>query len=67
MLVYRVCTELFNTRRLSDETFTDAVSTLGDRGLVEVIAIIGYYTLIGITLNAFAVPVPEGVVPPFPE
>jgi 4-carboxymuconolactone decarboxylase len=66
-LVYRICTELFNTHRLSDEAFDEAVATLGERGLVEIIAIIGYYTLIGNTLNAFAVPVPEGTTPPFPE
>jgi 4-carboxymuconolactone decarboxylase len=66
-LVYRICTELFNTRRVSDEAFDEAVATLGERGLVEIIAIIGYYTLIGNTLNAFAVPVPEGATPPFPE
>ena len=33
----------------------------------EVIAIIGYYTLIGNTLNVFQVAVPEGTTPPFPE
>ena len=66
-LVYRICTELFNTRRLSDEAFNEAVAALGDRGLVEVIAIIGYYTLIGNTLNVFEVAVPEGATPPFPE
>jgi 4-carboxymuconolactone decarboxylase len=66
-LVYRICTELFNTRRVSDEAFDEAVATLGERVLVEIIAIIGYYTLIGNTLNAFAVPVPEGATPPFPE
>jgi len=32
-----------------------------------VVGIIGYYTLIGNTLNAFQVAVPEGVNPPFPE
>jgi 4-carboxymuconolactone decarboxylase len=66
-LVYRVCTELFNTRRLSDTTFGEAITILGETGLTEVIAIIGYYTLIGNTLNAFQVPVPEGTTPPFPE
>src|SRR5215510_549132 len=66
-LVYRVCTELFKTRRLSDGTFNDSVTTLGETGLTEVIAIIGYYTLIGNTLNAFQVAVPEGITPPFPE
>jgi 4-carboxymuconolactone decarboxylase len=66
-LVYRVCSELFKTRRLSDTTFEEAVATLGETGLTEVIAIIGYYTLIGNTLNAFQVAVPDGTTPPFPE
>ena len=66
-LVYRVCTELFKTRRLSDATFNEAITILGETGLTEVIGIIGYYTLIGNTLNVFQVPVPEGTVPPFPE
>jgi 4-carboxymuconolactone decarboxylase len=66
-LVHRVCTELFKTRRLSDGTFNDSVTTLGETGLTEVIAIIGYYTLIGNTLNAFQVAVPEGITTPFRE
>lgn len=66
-LVYRICTELFKNRRLSDATFDDAVETLGETGLVEVIGIIGYYSLIGNTLNVFQVQVPEGTKPPFPE
>jgi len=66
-LVHRICTELFTTRRLSDATFSEALAMLSETGLVEVIAIIGYYTLIGNTLNAFQVAVPEGVTPPFPE
>jgi 4-carboxymuconolactone decarboxylase len=66
-LVYRICTELFNTRRLSDPAFAEAITTLGETGLIEVIAIIGYYTLIGNTLNAFQVAVPEGTALPFSE
>lgn len=66
-LVYRICTELFKTQRLSDASFKAALATLGEAGLIEVIAIIGYYTLIGNTLNVFQVQVPEGTTPPFPE
>jgi 4-carboxymuconolactone decarboxylase len=66
-LVYRICTELFKSQRLSDSSFEEAIATLGEAGLIEVIAIIGYYTLIGNTLNVFQVQVPEGVTPPFPE
>jgi 4-carboxymuconolactone decarboxylase len=66
-LVYRICTELFKSQRLSDSSFAEAIASLGETGLVEVIAIIGYYTLIGNTLNVFQVQVPEGAAPPFPE
>jgi 4-carboxymuconolactone decarboxylase len=66
-LVHRVCTELFGTQRLSETSFREAIAALGETGLIEVISIIGYYTLIGNTLNAFQVAVPEGVPPPFPD
>ena len=66
-LVYRVRTELFKTRRLSDATFNEAITILGETGLTEVIGITAHYTLIGNTLNVFQVPVPEGTAPPFPE
>jgi 4-carboxymuconolactone decarboxylase len=66
-LVHRICTELFKTQRLSDASFTEAVASLGETGLIEVIGIIGYYTLIGNTLNVFQVALPEGEKPSFPE
>ncbi|MBV9861466.1 MAG: carboxymuconolactone decarboxylase family protein [Alphaproteobacteria bacterium] len=66
-LIHKICSEIFRTQRLSDASFAEAVSTLGEAGLVEIVAIIGYYTLIGNTLNVFQVAVPEGTTPPFPE
>ena len=66
-LVHRICSEIFRTRRLSDESFSQAIATLGETGLVEVIALIGYYTLIGNTLNVFQVGLPPGEAAPFPE
>src|SRR5437870_4014413 len=39
-LVHRVCT-LFGTQRLSETSFREAVATLGEAGLIEVISIIG--------------------------
>jgi 4-carboxymuconolactone decarboxylase len=66
-LVHRICTELFKTQRLSDASFAEAVASLGETGLIEVIGIIGYYTMIGNTLNVFQVALPEGERPPFPE
>ncbi len=66
-LVYRLCSEIFRTQRLSDASFEAAVAAFGEAGLVEIIGIIGYYTLIGNTLNVFQVPLPAGETPPFPE
>ena len=66
-LIYRICNEIFRTQRLSDESFAAAVSAFGEQGMVEIVAIIGYYTLIGNTLNVFRVGLPEGETPPFPE
>jgi 4-carboxymuconolactone decarboxylase len=66
-LVYTICSEIFRTQRLSDGQFGEAVAALGEQGLVEIISIIGYYTLIGNTLNVFQVPLPAGETPPFPE
>jgi 4-carboxymuconolactone decarboxylase len=66
-LVYQICTDLQQRQRLSDARFAEAIAVLGEVGLIEIIALIGYYTLIGNTLNAFAVAVPDGATPPFPE
>ena len=52
-------------RRL--DTFqTDALAHLGERRLVELTALVGYYTMVAMTLNAHEIPLPEGVAPAFP-
>ena len=66
-LVYRVCNEIFRTQRLSDHSFGEAIAAFGERGVVEIISILGYYTLIGNTLNVFQVPLPDGEPLPFAE
>ena len=67
ILVHRICGEIFRNQRLSDASFKEAVDTLGENGVVEIVAIIGYYTLIGNTLNVFQVALPAGETLPFPE
>lgn len=53
-------------RRVDDETYRRLVDCLGLQGAVELVGILGYYTLISMTINAFSVPLPEGVADPFP-
>ncbi len=47
--------QLFRNLRVSDETFDEARSLFGDRGVVELTATLGYYAMLACTLNAFRV------------
>lgn len=61
--VYTVARELHETRALSDGTYAGAEAALGRQGLVDLVGILGYYTLVAMTLKAFAVPTPDGSRP----
>ena len=61
--VYALARELYATRRLSDATYAAARAALGERALVDLVGLLGYYALVSITLNAFAVPTPDGSHP----
>jgi 4-carboxymuconolactone decarboxylase len=57
--------ELNRSRSVSDVTYADALSRFGERTVVELTALIGYYTMVAMTLNAHEIPLPEGVEPAF--
>ena len=65
--VYDLCDELYRTRRVSQATYDRAVAELGERSVVDLVGIIGYYVLVSFTLNVFEMPLPEGVAPPLDE
>lgn len=62
-IVYTFVTELLVDRRISDPTFKKAHSTLGTRGIVDLVGILGYYSLISMTIVAFDIPTPDGSDP----
>jgi 4-carboxymuconolactone decarboxylase len=62
-LVYRLAKAMLETGRIDDALFAEARERLGERGLVDLIGILGYYALVSFTLNAFEVPIPEGRPP----
>lgn len=66
-VVYDFCTELREQRRVSDATFKAAVNLLGEHGVVDVIAAMGYYDLVSMALNVDRYPLPDGTASPFPE
>jgi 4-carboxymuconolactone decarboxylase len=48
--LYDFCTELYRDRNVSDATFKAAVAHFGERGVMDVIGIIGYYDLVSMAL-----------------
>ena len=56
--VYRFCRQLLETRTVDDDTYRMAVGILGLEATVDLVGILGYYTLISMTINAFSVPDP---------
>ena len=65
-VVYRVAQQLADGGRVDDATYASAQTLLGDAGMVELVSLCGYYTLISFLLNAFEVPLPAGEEPQWP-
>jgi 4-carboxymuconolactone decarboxylase len=65
--VYAFATELVKHREVTDATYRETVATLGLEAAVDLVGILGYYTLISMTINAFHVPVPAGAAEPFAD
>lgn len=59
-LVYDYATTLNSTRTVPQALHDRAVEMLGERGVVELVGVLGYYTLVSMTLNAFDIAVPAG-------
>jgi 4-carboxymuconolactone decarboxylase len=63
-VIYDFSHELHNQHSVSDATFRAAVEKFGEQGVVDLIAVNGYYVLISMILNVDRAPVPGGGKPP---
>jgi 4-carboxymuconolactone decarboxylase len=59
-VVYTVARQLTADGQLDQDAFAAAQHLLGDAGVVELVSLCGYYTLVSFLLNAFTVPLPPG-------
>ncbi|HTK88873.1 MAG TPA: carboxymuconolactone decarboxylase family protein [Verrucomicrobiae bacterium] len=64
-LVYDFCTTLHRRHFVDDALFERATSVLGDQGVVDLIGVSGYYTLVSMVLNVAEIPLPAGTPPPW--
>ena len=65
-VVYAFITQLHANRGIDDALYAQAAQTLGRDGIVDLVGIAGYYTLISMTIKVFNVPLSAGGVPELP-
>jgi 4-carboxymuconolactone decarboxylase len=64
--IYDYAVELTRDGHVRPETYDAVLRDWGVAGIVELTALIGYYTMVAMTLNAHEIPLPAGTQPPFP-
>jgi 4-carboxymuconolactone decarboxylase len=60
---YNFANELLETKHVSDATFKAAVDRFGEKGVVDIIGVMGYYQMVSMLLNVDRYPLPNGVQP----
>ena len=65
--VYDLLTEALQNKCVSDATYERGVKQFGEQNLVDLIAIAGYYGLLGVLMNVARTPLPAGAQPGMPH
>ena len=61
--VYALWDEVQRTQGASDGTYARAVEKVGEQGVIDVLGITGYYTMLAMVMNTARTPLPEGAKP----
>ena len=59
--VYEFCIQLHRNKKVDDATYKRAVTLFGEKGVMDLIGVTGYYTLVSMTISVAEVSVPPGV------
>lgn len=60
-VVYDVASTLLATSRVPDPLYARGIALLGERGMVELVGVLGYYSFVALTLNSFELGLPNNV------
>jgi 4-carboxymuconolactone decarboxylase len=64
-VVYDFCTTLHQKHVVDDALFERAKTAFGEQGVVDLIGVSGYYTIVSMVLNVAEIPLPAGVPSPW--
>ena len=62
-VVYDFFVELERSHSVSNPTYAAAVAAFGEQGVVDLVALIGYYTTLAMIMNVARTPLPAGKMP----
>jgi 4-carboxymuconolactone decarboxylase len=62
-IVYALFDEIQRQQSVSDGTYARAVGAIGEQGVVDVMGIAGYYTMLAKVMNTARTPLPDGATP----
>lgn len=62
--LYRFSKEVIAHGQPTNSTYDEAIKHFGREGVLDIISLVGYYSLIAMVLNTSQIPLPEGTVPP---
>ena len=65
-MLHNFCTELLHNQSVSDASYTPVLNRFGDRGVIDITGLVGYYSLLGMVMNVARSPVPGGKPLPLP-
>ncbi|MCH2657251.1 MAG: carboxymuconolactone decarboxylase family protein [Dehalococcoidia bacterium] len=66
-IIYDFCQEMLDRKRISTNNYEKALELLGEKGVLELVALLGYYSTISILLNTFDISIPSTEKAPFDE
>jgi 4-carboxymuconolactone decarboxylase len=61
--VYNFCTELLKTHQVGDATFQATKNAFGEKGVVDIMGVMGWYQFVSMMLNVDRYPLGPGVQP----
>jgi 4-carboxymuconolactone decarboxylase len=61
--VFKVSSVLLAQTKIDAALYAQGIAALGETGMVELVAILGYYCMVALTLNAFEIGLPESFAP----
>jgi 4-carboxymuconolactone decarboxylase len=63
-VAYDFLDELFRTRGVGDTAYARAVTKFGEQGVIDMLGVAGYYSMLAMIMNVARTPLPDGASPP---